>query len=125
MTPGARRRRRPGNDEHRVGCARMAADRDERALVIVGGGRMGEALLAGILAAGRPADELAVAEVSPTRREELAAAHAGGGGPRAGAGGVGGRAGGGGAPGAPGPGGGGGGGAHPPRPGAGGGGGGG
>lgn len=55
----------------------MAADRDERALVIVGGGRMGEALLAGILAAGRPADELAVAEVSPTRREELAAAHAG------------------------------------------------
>jgi pyrroline-5-carboxylate reductase len=55
----------------------MAADRDERALVIVGGGRMGEALLAGILAAGRPADELAVAEVSPPRREELAAAHAG------------------------------------------------
>src|SRR3954466_4116217 len=77
MTPGARRRRRPGNDEHRVGCARMAADRDERALVIVGGGRMGEALLAGILAAGRPADELAVAEVSPPRGEELAAAHAG------------------------------------------------
>src|SRR4051794_41973947 len=80
MTPGARRRRRPGNDEHRVGCARMAADRDERALVIVGGGRMGEALLAGILAAGRPADELAVAEGSPTRRGELAGAHAGGGG---------------------------------------------
>src|SRR4051794_23984612 len=55
----------------------MAADSNERALVIVGGGRMGEALLAGLLAAGRAADELAVAEVSPARREELAAAHAG------------------------------------------------
>src|SRR4051794_41881039 len=92
MTPGPRRRRRPANDEHRVGCARMAADRDERALVIVGGGRMGEALLAGILAAGRPADELAVAGGSPTRREELAAPPPGGGGtgappPPAGAGG--------------------------------------
>ena len=55
----------------------MATDRDERALVIVGGGRMGEALLAGLLAGGRPAEELAVAEVSPARRDELAAAHTG------------------------------------------------
>src|SRR3954454_1945156 len=55
----------------------MAADSNERALVIVGGGRMGEALLAGLLAAGRAADGLAVAEVSPARRDELAAAHPG------------------------------------------------
>ena len=41
-------------------------------LLIVGGGRMGEALLGGLLAAGR---ELAVAEVSPARREELSAAY--------------------------------------------------
>jgi pyrroline-5-carboxylate reductase len=46
-------------------------------LLIMGGGRMGEALLAGLLAAGRGADELAVAEVSAARREELAAAHPG------------------------------------------------
>jgi pyrroline-5-carboxylate reductase len=38
---------------------------------------MGEALLGGLLAAGRAAAELAVAEVSPSRREELAAAHPG------------------------------------------------
>ena len=44
-------------------------------LLIVGGGRMGEALLGGLLAAGRAAAELAVAEVSPARREELAAAY--------------------------------------------------
>jgi pyrroline-5-carboxylate reductase len=49
----------------------------EHALLIVGGGRMGEALLAGLLAAGRPADALAVAEVMPARREELAAAYPG------------------------------------------------
>jgi pyrroline-5-carboxylate reductase len=53
----------------------MSASMDERTLVIVGGGRMGEALLGGLLAAGRSAGELAVAEVSPSRREELAAAH--------------------------------------------------
>src|SRR3954468_12119974 len=41
-------------------------------LLIVCGGRMGEALLGGLLAAGR---ELAVAEVSPARREELSAAY--------------------------------------------------
>src|SRR5215210_3698850 len=46
-------------------------------LLIVGGGRMGEALLGGLLAAGRAAEELAVAEVSPARREALAAAHPG------------------------------------------------
>src|SRR4051812_13196718 len=44
-------------------------------LQIVGGGRMGEALLGGLLAAGRPAASLAVVEVSPARREELAAAY--------------------------------------------------
>ena len=52
----------------------MAAQPDERSLLIVGGGRMGEALVGGLLAAGRPAAELAVAEVSAARREELAAA---------------------------------------------------
>src|SRR3954469_7309053 len=41
-------------------------------LLIVGGGRMGEALLGGLFAAGR---ELAGAEVSPARREELSAAY--------------------------------------------------
>jgi pyrroline-5-carboxylate reductase len=50
---------------------------DERALLIVGGGRMGEALVSGLLAAGRAAGELTVAEVSRARREELAAAHPG------------------------------------------------
>jgi pyrroline-5-carboxylate reductase len=55
----------------------MAAAPDDRALLIVGGGRMGEALLGGLLAAGRPAAELAVAEVSPWRREELAGAYPG------------------------------------------------
>jgi pyrroline-5-carboxylate reductase len=45
-------------------------------MLIVGGGRMGEAMLSGLLAAGRPAGELVVAEVSATRRDELAAAHA-------------------------------------------------
>jgi pyrroline-5-carboxylate reductase len=55
----------------------MAAASDDRALLIVGGGRMGEALLGGLLAAARDAGELAVAEVSPARREELAAAHPG------------------------------------------------
>jgi pyrroline-5-carboxylate reductase len=46
-------------------------------LLIVGGGRMGEALLAGLLAAGHPAAELVVAEVSASRRRQLAAAHPG------------------------------------------------
>ena len=44
-------------------------------MLIVGGGRMGEALLSGLLAAGRPAADLAVVEVSDTRREQLAATH--------------------------------------------------
>jgi pyrroline-5-carboxylate reductase len=48
---------------------------DAHELLIVGGGRMGEALLAGLLAAGRPPERLAVAEVSAARRDELAAAH--------------------------------------------------
>ena len=55
----------------------MVAELDERALLIVGGGRMGEALLAGLLAAGRGAGELAVAEVSAARRGELAVAYPG------------------------------------------------
>jgi pyrroline-5-carboxylate reductase len=54
----------------------MAATPDDR-LLIVGGGRMGEALLGGLLAAGRAAGQLAVAEVSASRRDELAAAHPG------------------------------------------------
>ena len=44
-------------------------------LLIVGGGRMGEALLAGLLAAGRPANALVVAEVSASRRRQLSAAY--------------------------------------------------
>jgi pyrroline-5-carboxylate reductase len=50
---------------------------DERALLIVGGGRMGEALLGGLVAAGRRSGELAVSEVLASRREQLAAAHPG------------------------------------------------
>lgn len=47
-------------------------------LVIVGGGRMGEALLGGLVAGGwADPTELAVAEALPARREELAAAHPG------------------------------------------------
>jgi len=46
-------------------------------LLIVGGGRMGGALLAGLLAAGHPANELVVAEVSASRRRQLAAAYPG------------------------------------------------
>jgi pyrroline-5-carboxylate reductase len=46
-------------------------------LLIVGGGRMGEALLGGLLMAGRAADELVVVEVSSLRRQELVAAHPG------------------------------------------------
>jgi pyrroline-5-carboxylate reductase len=53
----------------------MAAQRDERSLLIVGGGRMGEALLGGLLAAGRAAAELVVVEISRSRREELTAAY--------------------------------------------------
>lgn len=49
----------------------------DHALLIVGGGRMGEALLAGLLAAGRPADELGVVEVSASRRDHLGAAYPG------------------------------------------------
>lgn len=57
--------------------ASMSPSVDDRTLLIVGGGRMGEALLAGLLAAGRPAGELVVSEVSPPRRQQLAAAHPG------------------------------------------------
>src|SRR4051794_36935573 len=46
-------------------------------LLIVGGGRMGEALLGGLLAAGRDAGRLAVAEVAAPRRDELAAKYPG------------------------------------------------
>ena len=53
----------------------MEARTAERSLLIVGGGRMGEALLGGLLAGGRAAAELAVAEVSPERREQLTAAY--------------------------------------------------
>lgn len=50
---------------------------EHRGLQIVGGGRMGEALLGGLLAAGRPAGSLAVVEMSAARREALAGAHPG------------------------------------------------
>ncbi|HEX6021909.1 MAG TPA: pyrroline-5-carboxylate reductase, partial [Solirubrobacter sp.] len=46
-------------------------------LLIVGGGRMGEALLGGLIADGRRAEAFAVAEVSEPRREELTAAYPG------------------------------------------------
>lgn len=44
---------------------------DTGALVVVGGGRMGEALASGLLARGWPKDRLVVIETSPGRREEL------------------------------------------------------
>ena len=44
-------------------------------LALIGGGRMGEALLRGLLAAGWDPSRLAVVEVVPTRVAELAAAH--------------------------------------------------
>jgi pyrroline-5-carboxylate reductase len=46
-------------------------------LLIVGGGRMGEALLGGLLAAGRDAASLGVVEVAAGRREALEAAYPG------------------------------------------------
>lgn len=46
------------------------ADRVE--LLIVGGGKMGEALLGGLLAAGRRAESICVAEPIAARRDELA-----------------------------------------------------
>src|SRR4051794_2896937 len=49
----------------------------DRVLQIVGGGRMGEALLGGLLMAGRDPGALAVAEVSASRCEALAAAYPG------------------------------------------------
>lgn len=51
----------------------MTSDSSQKRLVIVGGGRMGEALAGGLLASGliRP-NELTVVEASPIRREELA-----------------------------------------------------
>lgn len=51
------------------------SSRLDRTVLIVGGGRMGEALLSGLLAAGRDAGELAVAEVSASRRAELDSAY--------------------------------------------------
>src|SRR4051812_29604226 len=47
----------------------------DRTLLIVGGGRMGEALLGGLIAGGRRAGEFAVAEVDAARRDELTAAY--------------------------------------------------
>lgn len=46
-------------------------------VLIVGGGRMGEALLSGLIAAGTPPTEIAVAEPVPARREELASLYPG------------------------------------------------
>jgi pyrroline-5-carboxylate reductase len=46
-------------------------------LLIVGGGRMGEALVAGLLAADRDAGSLAIAEVVAARREQLTEAYPG------------------------------------------------
>ena len=49
----------------------------ERVLQIVGGGRMGEALLGGLIAGGRAPESLAVVEVAPARREQLAGEYPG------------------------------------------------
>lgn len=46
-------------------------------LVVIGGGRMGEALAAGLIAAGRTPSDLAITELDPSRREELISAHPG------------------------------------------------
>src|SRR3954451_17870298 len=46
-------------------------------LLMVGGGRMGMALMGGLIAAGRDPSTLAVAEVSAARRDELSAEFAG------------------------------------------------
>ncbi len=47
-------------------------------LLVIGGGRMGEALVGGLVAAGwAPAEDIAVVEVDPGRRDELSAAHPG------------------------------------------------
>lgn len=53
----------------------MAAETHE--ILMVGGGRMGEALLAGMIAGGTAAAEIAVVEPQAARREQLAAAHPG------------------------------------------------
>jgi pyrroline-5-carboxylate reductase len=44
-------------------------------LLFVGGGRMGMALVSGLIASGRSPSTIAVAEVAPARREEIAAEH--------------------------------------------------
>ena len=49
----------------------------DRVLQIVGGGRMGEALLGGLIAGGRAAESLAVVEVFAARREQLAGEYPG------------------------------------------------
>ena len=50
---------------------------EDRVLQIVGGGRMGEALLGGLIAGGRAPETLAVVEVFAERREALASAFPG------------------------------------------------
>ena len=49
----------------------------DRVMQIVGGGRMGEALLGGLIAGGRAAESLAVVEVAAPRREQLAGEYPG------------------------------------------------
>lgn len=49
----------------------MADQADQVELLIVGGGKMGEALLGGLLGAGRSADDIAVVEPIAPRRAEL------------------------------------------------------
>jgi pyrroline-5-carboxylate reductase len=46
-------------------------------LVVVGGGKMGEALVAGLIQAGWPAEEIVVVEQDSARRYELTRKHAG------------------------------------------------
>jgi pyrroline-5-carboxylate reductase len=50
-------------------------DETKQELIILGGGRMGEALARGLLAAGWEPDDLTIVETSPKRRAELAAAY--------------------------------------------------
>jgi len=50
----------------------MTPEPEDYSLQIVGGGRMGEALVGGLLAAGRTAADITIAEVAQPRREVLA-----------------------------------------------------
>src|SRR5262245_46032636 len=76
VMPGTVRSRARGHQRQLV-LGRAVDSFAAMELLIVGGGRMGEALLGGLLAAGRTAEELGVAEVADGRRAELEQAYPG------------------------------------------------